>query len=53
MAKKTVIVRRNSVNGRFVSQDYVKTHPKYNRDGASAEEDVKSWINGCIVNLEI
>ena len=29
MAKKsTVIVRRNSVDGKFVSPEYVKTHPK-------------------------
>lgn len=28
MAKKTVIVRRNSVDGRFVSPEYVKQNPR-------------------------
>jgi hypothetical protein len=28
MAKKTVIVRRNSEDGRFVTPKYVKDHPK-------------------------
>jgi hypothetical protein len=27
MAKKTVIVRRNAVDGKFVSPEYVKKHP--------------------------
>jgi hypothetical protein len=28
MAKKEVIVRRNAVDGKFVSPEYVKKHPR-------------------------
>jgi hypothetical protein len=28
MAQKTVIIHRNSDNGRFVPTEYVKSHPK-------------------------
>ena len=28
MARKTIIVRRNAVDGRFVSPTYVKQHPR-------------------------